>query len=239
MLRILAVLVLVGLAIPHVAHGQHDPKKGSGGLSSEQVHWLYGGVILAGSAVLLAEESGAFNAPKLRYGVPIAVLAAGGLLAIDPLLHGSNAPKDYAAETKQHLFIAGVLLTVGAIDLAHEAGWLEHWTWGLALPAGMVAAGLRFFFHAQHGAPSKHALLTSQHRILGTTLVVAGIAKGLSMVPRSGTDELRWPGFSTGWLLPFALVGAELLLYTEDTSPKKHSVKLSLTPQGLSLAGIF
>lgn len=242
--RIIAACVLVGLALLNQAHGQTTSKPGARGLSSEQVHWLYGGAILAGSAVLLAEESGAFSAPKLRYGVPLAVMAAGGLLAIDPLLHGSNAPKNYGAETKQHLLIAGLLLTAGAVDVAYEANWLEHWSWGLVLPAGMVAAGVRFFFHAQHGAPSKHALLTAQHRILGATLVVAGIAKGLSVVPKSGTTEARWPGFSTGWLLPFALVGAELLLYTENTSPtkdsmKKHSMRLTVSPGGLTLVGVF
>lgn len=211
-------------------------------LTSEQVHWIYGAAFLAGSGVLLAEESGAFHAPKLRYGVPVATMVAGGLLMIDPLLHGSAAPKNYGAETKQHLAMGGLLLAIGAVDLAHTSGRLEHWTWGLVLPAGMVAAGARLFFHAQHGDPGQHALLTTQHRILGATVAIAGVAKALSLVPDPDTDEARWPGFTTGWLLSLGLIGVELLLYTEGSPapPKKqHSSKITLVPGGIGVAGRF
>lgn len=132
-------------------------------------------------ARLLVEETGAFEAPSLRYAGPGLVLASGGLLAIDPLLHGSAGPTNDGAETRQHLILGGLLLFIGSLDLAYEARWLDHWTWGLALPAGMLAASTSFLFHAQHGDPSQHELLGAQHRILGATLAVAAIAKGLSV----------------------------------------------------------
>ena len=215
------------------------------GLSSETVHRVYGATILGLSTALLLEEVGAFTAPELRYSVPGLVIGAGGLLAIDPLLHGSAAPKDYARETRQHLLLGGLLLAVGGIDLGYEAGWLDHWTWGLALPAGMLATSTSFLFHAQHGDPAQHDLLGAQHRILGATIAVAAIAKGLSAVPAEGGDEPRWPEFRSAWMVAAGLAGVQLLLYTEGGVAPDHgehtgrSVQVSFTGRGIGVSGAF
>ncbi len=117
----------------------------------------------------------------------------------------------------------------------------------------MLAASTSFLFHAQHGAPSQHELLGAQHRILGATLAVAAIAKGLSVVPTAeaadGEDrESRWPELRPVWMAAAGLAGIQLLLYTEGTptgagksSHGRHSssYQVGFTGRGIALLGAF
>ena len=237
----LALVTALALATPTSLHAEED----AGGITSETMHHLYGGAIFGLSTTLLVEDAGAFHAPSLRYSVPGVVMTAGALLTIDPLLHGAAAPKNYGAETRQHLLLGGMLLAVGSIDLAHEARWLDHWSWGLALPAGMLAASASFFFHAQHGDPAQHELLQTQHRLLGATIAVAAVAKGLSAVPVSDDNsESRWPELRTAWIVAAGLTGVQLLLYSEGSgsSAKQHehaSVSLGVVGRGIGVLGAF
>ena len=236
-----ALATALALATPTSVHAEED----AGGITSETMHHLYGGAILGLSTTLLVEDVGAFDAPSLRYAVPGLVMTAGGLLAIDPLLHGAALPENYAAETRQHLLLGGMLFAVGTIDLAHEADWLGHWSWGLALPAGMLAASASFFFHAQHGDPGQHELMQTQHRLLGATIAVAAVTKGLSAVPASDdSDEPRWPELRTAWIVAAGLAGIQLLLYSEGggASAEKHehaTVSLGVVGRGVGVMGTF
>ncbi|MGE0396513.1 MAG: hypothetical protein AB7T06_07345 [Kofleriaceae bacterium] len=241
MLRIIAVLVI--LASRSSAVAQHA--SGGDGITSETMHHFYGGGILVVSSTLLVEEAGAFDAPRLRYLVPGATIVAGGALMLDPLLHGSSAPTNYGAETWQHLLVGGMLLAVGTVDLAHEARWLEHWTWGLMLPAGLLATGASFLVHSQHGEPSQHTLLRAQHRILGATIAVAAITKGLTAVPDpDDASQTRWPELESAWMVAAGLAGLQLLLYTEgDSVPTdtkhRHAIRVGVVGNGLGVAGTF
>lgn len=237
----LALVITLAVMAPASASAEEDAE----GITSETMHHLYGGAIFALSTTLLVEDAGAFDAPGLRYAVPGLTMTAGALLTIDPLLHGAAAPKNYGAETRQHLLLGGMLFAVGSIDLAHEARWLDHWSWGLALPAGMLAASASFLFHAQHGDLAQHELLQTQHRLLGATIGVAAIAKGLAVVPASdGAAERRWPELQTVWIAAAGLAGVQLLLYTEGARPtaKQHehaSVSFGVVGRGIGVTGAF
>lgn len=215
------------------------------GITSETMHKIYGATIVGVSTTLLLEDVGAFDAPQLRYAVPTLAITAGAFLTIDPLLHGSAAPSNYGAETRQHLVMGGLLMTLGSVDLAHEAAWLDHWSWGLALPAGLLASGASFFFHAQHGSPAQHELLTVQHRMLGVTIAVAAVSKALAAVPATdGSNEARWPQFETAWMIAGGLAGFQLLLYSEgrrepSSSPAHHALSVGWTGRGVSVMGSF
>ncbi len=243
--RCFLIVALVAVSVPGraAADGPQGPPAGLG-LSSETVHKVYGAGVLGISGALLLEEVGAYDRDELRYAVPGLALASGALLTIDPLLHGKAAPSNYAAETRQHMLLGGLLLATGGVDLAHEAGWVDHWSWGLWLPAGMLATSASFFFHAQHGDPSQHALLGAQHRILGATIAVAAVAKGLSMVPDETGDAPRWPELRSVWMAAAGLAGIQLLLYTEgEPAAPGHgdhgSLRLGFDGRGVSLAGTF
>lgn len=242
--RIPAILA-IAFALVIVPSGSVQAEEGDGGVSSQTMHRVYGGAIVGLSTTLLVEEAGAFDAPNLRFAVPGVVVTAGGLLTIDPLLHGAAAPQNYGDETRQHLLLGGMLVAVGAVDLAREAGWLGHWSWSLALPAGMLGASASFFFHAQHGDPAQHELLTTQHRMLGATLAVAAVTKGLSAVPATDDNTLpRWPELRTAWIVATGLAGVQLMLYREGVaSPSKHrehrSVSLGVVGRGMGVTGTF
>lgn len=242
--RSLIVALIAALAPTRArADTQQEPAPGLG-LSSETVHKVYGVGILGISSALLLDEVGAYDRDELRYAVPGLALASGVLLTIDPLLHGKAAPSNYAAETRQHMLLGGLLLATGGVDLAHEAGWVDHWSWGLWLPAGLLATSASFFFHAQHGDPSQHALLGAQHRILGATVAVAAVAKGLSIVPDEAGDAPRWPELRSVWMAAAGLAGIQLLLYTEGETPAPGhgghgSLRFGFDGRGVSLAGAF
>jgi hypothetical protein len=244
---VLMVAVLVTASSPKASHAQaappEEPRHGLG-LSSEAVHKIYGAAILTTSATLLAEESGAFTLEEVRFALPGLTMAAGGLLMIDPLLHGRAAPSNYRQETRQHLLLGGAMLVAGSVDFAAEAAWLDHWSWGLVLPAGLLAASGSFFFHAQHGDPAQHELMTTQHRLLGATLAVAAVTKALAAVPSETDDEPRWPGMQSAWMIAAGLAGIQLLLYSEGdvattSDHAKHGVSVGFTGRGLSIAGSF
>lgn len=232
-------------AVVAIAAPAHAEETGDGGISSETMHELYGGAILGLSTALILEETGAFDANGLRYAVPGLAIAAGGLLTIDPLLHGSAAPKNYGAETRQHLLMGGLLVAVGSLDLAHEAAWLDHWSWGLALPAGLLATSAGFLFHAQHGDAAQHDLLTVQHRMLGATIAVAAVTKALAAVPApDAASERRWPAFQSAWMIAGGLAGIQLLLYSEGSATSsapahRHALSVGWTGRGLAVSGAF
>ena len=207
---VLAIFVLSMTAT--FAHA--DAAREGGGITSETMHHIYGGAILGLSTTLVLENAEVFRAPRLRYVVPTTVMAAGLFLAIDPLLHGGAAPENYGAETRQHLLIGGMLAGIGAVDFAREAGWLEHWAWGLALPGAMLVTSAGFFLHAQHGDPAQHELLTVQHRALGATLAIAAVTKGLAAA-RTADGKQRWPQLETAWIVAAGIAGAQLLVYSE------------------------
>lgn len=240
---VVAAVISATLPTRASADASRDPAPGLG-LSSETVHKVYGAGILGISSALLLEEVGAYDRDEVRYAVPGLALASGALLTIDPLLHGKAAPSNYAAETRQHMTLGGLLLATGGVDLAHEAGWVDHWSWGLWLPAGLLATSASFFFHAQHGDPSQHALMGAQHRILGATIAVAAVAKGLSIVPDETGNAARWPELRAAWMAAAGLAGIQLLLYTEGEPPAPGhgghgSLRVGFDGRGVSLAGTF
>ena len=240
----LGAAMIVALLPAHASADSPQQHAPGLGLSSESVHKVYGAGVLGISGALLLEEVDGYELDELRYAVPGLALASGALLTIDPLLHGKAAPQNYAAETRQHMLLGGLLLATGGVDLAHEAGWIDHWSWGLWLPAGLLATSASFFFHAQHGDPSQHALLGAQHRILGATIAVAAVAKGLSMVPDETGDAPRWPELRAAWMAAAGLAGIQLLLYTEgEPRASGHgghgSLRLGFDGRGVSLAGTF
>ncbi len=118
----LAILVAPAIGPADDATSHDQETDAGGGILSETMHRLYGVTILGLSTALLREESGTFTARRFRYAVPAVTIAAGGLLAIDPLLHGSAAPTNDGDETRQHVLLGGLLFAVGSVDLASKRG---------------------------------------------------------------------------------------------------------------------
>lgn len=180
------------------------------GLTSEQVHWIVGGLVSVFALVLILHQTGALQARPLRYLLGGGITALGVQVLLDPLIHGSAAPEGYGAETVQHMVQGVLILGVGVVELLRAREKLRHRAWRFGLPVGLAFVALVFLFHAQHKAEGPMVLLVVQHRILGATLLVAGAAKALGELDREATRS-----FAVTWLVVLLIAGLELLLYSE------------------------
>lgn len=192
------------------------------GLTSEQVHWILGGAVVAVTLVLLLQELEVMKARWSRHLLGLVTIAIGLELLIDRLVHGDAAPGDYEAETLQHVGQGLLVAAVGVIELLRANGRLRHRAWAFVFPIGVAVVALVFFFHAQHQAAGPAALLVVQHRIFGATLMVAAVAKALAEL-----DDPRMRTFRVAWLVVALVTGLELLLYSEKgghaaSAPASH-----------------
>lgn len=177
-------------------------------LTSEHVHWIFGAFLTIVPIVLLLHHGGAIRARWPGFIIPVTFLLLSIEIVLEPLVHGNAAPAGYARESAQHMMIAVLAFAIAMIEMGRTFGRLQEKVWAMALPLVLVVIGLLFFFHAQHQADVPMLLLMTQHRIMGVTLIVAGIAKAAGEFTLK--SELR-----IGWLLLILLFGLELLLYTE------------------------
>ena len=177
-------------------------------LTSEHVHWIFGVFLTIVPIVLLLHHGGAMRARWPIFIIPVTFLLLSIEIVLEPLVHGNAAPAGYAPESAQHMMIATLALAIAMIETGRALGRLQAKVWAMALPSALVVIGLLFFFHAQHQADVPMLLLMTQHRIMGVTLIVAGIAKA------AGELTLK-PELRIGWLLLILIFGIELLLYTE------------------------
>lgn len=181
-------------------------------LTSEQVHWAFGAVLLVVTVVLILRDAGKIRVRWVDYLVP-ALLAAFGLeMLFDPLVHGAAAPTNYAAETAQH-FALGVLL-VGAAVAELFRTWRrgEGFRWRLPLAAAAAIAAVMFWAHAQHDSNAPMILLVTQHRMIAVTLAVSAVA---ALIGLPEAREARQPP-ALAFLM--VLLGLQLLVYTEGGS---------------------
>ena len=180
------------------------------GLSSEQVHWLYGAVLALLALPMLLHARGVIKSRWPEFIIGAALLVFGVGLIFDPFLHGAAAPGDYAAETAQHLAL-GLLLTLGAtLELFRTATRRKSPLWRLPVALTLTGASLTFLLHAQHEASVSMLLLLTEHRFIGVTLIVLALATLLA------PSDPQMRGATP---LLTLLLGFELLVYTEGRSP--------------------
>lgn len=182
-------------------------------LTSEQVHWIFGGVLIAASLLLILRATGKVRWRSLDYLVPSLLALMGIELVLDPLVHGAAAPGGYAQETSQHLILGLLLIGTSMAELIRIRRGTEKLAWRLPLAAALLVAAGVFLFHAQHDSEVPMLFLMTQHRMIGATLAVMAFAV---LVDRS--DPLRTGARSLGFALLTFLLGAELMIYTEGNS---------------------
>jgi|JI10StandDraft_1071094.scaffolds.fasta_scaffold07199_12 hypothetical protein len=170
------------------------------------VHQIAGGGILAFTLLLLARALGRLSGGWSGLLLPIALVTLGLFLIFDNVLfHGG----DFGAEGVQHQIQGAVALGIGAIELGRARGWLVQRLWGAILPMGIIAVGIMFVLHDQHGGGDMQLQLV-QHRILGATIVFMGAVQGIDNLKLA---QGNWA--AVGWLLLLVVVCLELFLYVE------------------------
>ena len=179
-------------------------------LTSEQFHWIFGGIVAALGLVLVLGEMSVVRASWIRFALPVGLLGAGAMAAGDPLFHGSNSNSN-PAETAQHIAFGIGMLAVGVVELQRARGRLGAVGWALALPVGLVAVGIALLRHAQHEAAAPPMVLIVQHRLQGIALIAAGVAKAAAELRGERAGSIRG-----AWLVALIIFGFEFLVYTES-----------------------
>ena len=178
-------------------------------LDPELVHKLFAIALLVVVLPALLHAMEVLHGRWPAFMVPAALLLVGAMLFLDPwLFHGG----DFGAEGVQHQVQGAVLAAAGVVEWSRARGKLQGRFWGALLPLTIVAVGVLFVMHTQHGGHGASvACQLVQHRFLGATLIGAGLVKLLASF---GWARGNWA--NVGWLLLLVLVGVQLLLYSES-----------------------
>ena len=169
-------------------------------------HQVAGLGLLALAVVALANERGYGKGAWLSFLVALASVAAGLFLVLDPIVLHS---RDFGDESTQRQVPGALLLCVAAIECRGN-GALRHRLWGDMLPSCVIVVGVVYLLvHSRHGGVSLQLQLV-QHRVLGATIVLAGLVHAADNVH---VAKGRWAAM--GWLLLLFAVSLQLLLYEE------------------------
>ena len=100
--------------------------------------------------------------------------------------------------------MAAAIAVAGAAESLRESGPAWAYVW----PAALILIGVMFLVHEQHGTSEAAAKAGWLHRLLGITLIVAGLLKGGEVITGARLLAMLWP---------FALLAAagQLLIYRE------------------------
>jgi hypothetical protein len=133
---------------------------------------------------------------------PVLLLSVGVLLLI--LIYPRHPPSDWSAiwhdpQQQQHTIMAAAIALAGALELG---GFRFAW------PLAAIIIGTLFLTHKQHGEGEAVAWAVLRHRILGITVIVAGLFR---------LAEIATGALSFMWLWPLALLVAavQLIIYRE------------------------
>ncbi|MES2135524.1 MAG: hypothetical protein V4502_00510 [Pseudomonadota bacterium] len=181
-------------------------------LSSEQVHWIFGGILLAVTGTLILRDVGGLRARWVDYLLPALLAAFGIEMLLDPLVHGAAAPANYGPETAQHFILGLLLIAVAGAEGTRTWRGATGLAWRLPLAAALAIAAAAFWFHAQHDSSAPMILLITQHRMIATILAVSAAAALAD--PLAGGQRRQPPALAYLALL----LALQLLVYTEGGS---------------------
>ncbi len=192
---------------------------------SNAAHIAEGIVLILIAALIVAQGFGYLQKGWQRYLVPgVALLASlilAGFLFID---HYNELPRAWHwvmtdMQQQQHFWI-GVILGVASIAAIIGIKLKQKWL-DLALPVAFAAIGILFLVHPQHGTDAEAARGLLIHRIVGTSLIIAGLTAAGSFFFKQWRKVLA---VVTGIALIVSAGG--LMMYRE-----------SLMPDGMNMGG--
>jgi hypothetical protein len=193
-------------------------------LISDLAHRAEGVVLGVAALIALVQAGGLFQRGRQRYAWPAMVLGAGILLLGYLLIpfHGlANARAQWHFVVRdpqqRHHLIMAILVAIGGIGetVARSRKQGNH-RWHFVWPAVLVVVGLFFVFHQQHGTSDAVARAALVHRMLGTSMIVAGVFATIAIVrPVSRAALILWP-------LALLASATLLLLYREPAGAYHH-----------------
>jgi hypothetical protein len=139
---------------------------------------------------------------------PLVILLAGVLLLalIYPLHPLSDWPAIWRdPQQRQHTIIAAALMVAGTSELLQSS---SARSWGYVWPVVLIVIGVLFLTHAQHGRGRAVARAVLLHRILGITLIGAGLLRAIEGGTEASIFAFLWP-------LALLIAAAQLIVYRE------------------------
>lgn len=138
---------------------------------------------------------------------PLLIMIAGVLLLL--LLYPFHPLGDWPAiwrdpQQREHTIIAVAIALAGGAELLRRAN--ANWAYGW--PVALLIVGGLFLTHAQHGTSAAAAKAVRRHRILGATIIVAGL---LRVAALAGGGIM----FGVLWSLVLLVAAVQLFLYRE------------------------
>ena len=181
-------------------------------LTSEQVHWIFGAVLLGVTAALMMRDTGQLRARWVDYLLPVLLAAFGIEMVFDPLVHGDALPANYVAETTQHFALGLLLLAAAGAESLRTYRNGVGLLWRVPLAAALAIAAAAFWLHSQHDSNAPMILLITQHRMIAVTLAVSALAALI------GFPESRQARQPPALAFLAILLALQLLVYTEGES---------------------
>lgn len=183
-------------------------------LSSQTVHQI-GGLVFILLALVSSYRVLVHGKLRMPEWLLAGLFVAYGIESfVDPLVHGTAAPANYAAESAQHLVQGALLVLAGVLEILRLSGVLKGRIWMAVVPVGLVGFGGVFLFHAQSGTDAEAmVLMTVQHRAFGLSLWVAAGARALAdfMMPDDRAAVM-------GWISALMVFGLLLLTYRDSVA---------------------
>jgi len=176
--------------------------------------------LLLGVVGILALLNGLGVAPWAATVWPTLILVAGVLLLV--LIYPRHPFSDWPAiwhdaQQRQHTIMAAAIAMAGATELLRGRGLGLAYVW----PGATILIGVMFLIHEQHGTSIAAAKAVRQHRILGLTVIAAGLLRAMELITGANLSGLLWP-------LVLLAAAAQLILYREpegafETGHGEHS----------------
>lgn len=153
------------------AVGSHSPEKRR--RLSDLGHRLEGFLLLAVAILALLGNLGA-NWAATVWAILLVLAGASLLTLIYPLHPLGDWPIIWRdPQQRQHTIMAAAVTVAGIAELLRG----DNVTLGFVWPAALLLIGALFLSHTQHGASEAMARAVRQHRILGVTIVLAGLLR--------------------------------------------------------------
>ncbi len=163
--------------------------------------------LLLGAVGVLALLNSLGVAPWAATVWPTLILVAGVLLLV--LIYPRHPFSDWPAiwhdaQQRQHTIMAAAIAMAGATELLRGRGLGLDYVW----PGATILIGVMFLIHEQHGTSIAAAKAVRQHRILGFTVIAAGLLRAGEVGTGASLLAMFWP-------LVLLAAATQLILYRE------------------------
>jgi len=190
---------------------------------SEFNHHLAGWFVILAGFFLLAERALRQRWAAFRYGWPACFLVCGlFLLVFSDTELWPFGPQSWwyglthNLEDLQHKVFAGVLLTLGVLEIQRARGAIKCAWAAWAFPVLAVLGSVMLLFHKHHSGMHGVDHMLVMRRIQAEHLNFAITGGGIGVVKGLSELQTRWKAvFAECWPLLLMVLGVLLLWYTE------------------------